>query len=355
MGPLPIDQLLFKATHNSYDRGRPPEQQIDDFGVWAIELDVSVPIENGPSRLIVGHDRAGKALGDNDLSGGDPQAKTREDRFRLEYYLTRLKNTLAKRYRPIFIFFEKKAWINWFPSPGQPPRFDNVDYDDPARFLGLLENELAVFEDKIFGPSALEAYQAKHAGQYPPVPELAGLIIPVLIQYFNGGDAFIGGTNMVFHDGPCPAPIDGWGARCRGFNLRAGINDDDDCGKPNDLESYNMYRLNNYQEDWTFEHVVPPNPLVVDFNGRSVTRVSGCDSDVDVHEQGTCVFPYRTVAKAVARSEGRALSQPADLRRAGYGWTLLIRPGNYREALTINVPLTLEKDPRLPGTVVIGR
>ena len=46
MSGLTIDQLIFKGTHNSYaNRGRQapwmnhaPDKQIDDFGVWAIEL-----------------------------------------------------------------------------------------------------------------------------------------------------------------------------------------------------------------------------------------------------------------------------------------------------------------------------
>src|SRR5215472_12522426 len=135
MPPSPISQLRFKATHNSYDRGRPPEEQIDDFGVWAIELDVSVPIENRPPRLVVGHDGPGKALG-NDLSGGDPDASSIADRFRLEYYLTRIKTCSSIKFRPIVIFFEKKAWF-----------FDNLVYSDPRQFLALLENELiSVFE-----------------------------------------------------------------------------------------------------------------------------------------------------------------------------------------------------------------
>jgi len=34
----------------------PPQVQIDNFGVWALELDFSIQIENGQPRAVVGHD-----------------------------------------------------------------------------------------------------------------------------------------------------------------------------------------------------------------------------------------------------------------------------------------------------------
>ena len=59
--PVPVDQLIFKGTHNSYvcSKGIPPEEQIDHFGVWAIELDFSIKEIDGVFQAIVGHDDVG--------------------------------------------------------------------------------------------------------------------------------------------------------------------------------------------------------------------------------------------------------------------------------------------------------
>ena len=61
MRPIPIDRLVLKGTHNSYscDKGIPLDQQLDDFGVWAIELDFGIKNLGGQFRAIVGHSDAG--------------------------------------------------------------------------------------------------------------------------------------------------------------------------------------------------------------------------------------------------------------------------------------------------------
>lgn len=69
---LPLNQLVIKGTHNSYaccggesffgwDNScpvmhNPPNEQMDDWNVWALELDFSTEILNGIPTLIVGHD-----------------------------------------------------------------------------------------------------------------------------------------------------------------------------------------------------------------------------------------------------------------------------------------------------------
>ena len=229
----------------------------------------------------------------------------------------RVKTTLSIKFRPILIYFEKKAWFDWAPLPaGGLQRIDNTVYDDPLQFFGLLENELtSVFGGRIFSPGSLDAYVAQH-GQYPTVPELAGFIIPSVIQFFNGQPAFIGGSPLIFHEGPCPAP-------CKSLNLTVSVNDS--CFKPSDFESKNIYRINNYQQDWTYEEVVPPNPLVLDYSKPSWTRIGNCPSpfsplEVDVHEQGTYQFACRTVRKAVDRARGKIVTDgPEQPERSGLG------------------------------------
>lgn len=79
-----------------------------------------------------------------------------------------------------------------------------------------------------------------------------------------------------------------------------------------------------------------------------------------VHEQGTDRFPYKTLRAAVTRAQGiidpNTHQDPERNKlRSGYGWTVLMRSGNYHERVIINVPLTLKKDDRIEGVVVIGR
>lgn len=52
--PARLDQLQFKATHNSYRLKDLPHIQIDKYDVWEIELDFGMPYES--RQFIVGHD-----------------------------------------------------------------------------------------------------------------------------------------------------------------------------------------------------------------------------------------------------------------------------------------------------------
>jgi hypothetical protein len=127
-------------------------------------------------------------------------------------------------------------------------------------------------------------------------------------------------------------------------------------------------RLDQYQGDWTFDYAVPPNPLVVDSSAPLSWAVSDSVGDdwscgngdrssgQIVTNHGTCKFPYKTVTAAVNRAQGSVPEDPyPNAARAGYGWTLLLRPGNYAEGLSINIPLTLKKDSQFAGAVVIGK
>jgi hypothetical protein len=52
-GPA-LDQVQFKATHNSYNLPDAPNVQIDKYDVWEIELDFGIPFDSPD--FIVGHD-----------------------------------------------------------------------------------------------------------------------------------------------------------------------------------------------------------------------------------------------------------------------------------------------------------
>jgi len=315
----PINTLTFKATHNSYAccgggndcpvmHNSPPEQ-IDDWGVWALELDFSIKLENGIPRLIVGHN-------DDDDTWTNPSWGKYLDEFLID-----IRNARSLSYRPIFIFFGKKdRWGNktlpWVPL------LDSL----LCKTFGC---------DNIFGPAALKAFLINHT-TWPTVPELAHKIIPVAIEDRAEG------SDLVFHSEPTGisrvGPFDTYIDSLKIANL-AGP------GK--------ILATDQYQENWTFALSSPPNPLYVEKGllpfffarntiGRSCAGCSQDPTDIEclfvVDQQGTFRFPFRTVFRAA--------------NRALPGWTVLIKAGNYSEAFVIDKPLTLKAD---GGTVTIGR
>ena len=116
-------------------------------------------------------------------------------------------------------------------------------------------------------------------------------------------------------------------------------------------------RLDQYQADWTFDYGVPPNPIVVDADAPEWTRVDDAEggrwrfAEERSHGQvvgrhGTWRFPYRTLEEAVERARGITpiTNGEPDPRRAGVGWTVLLRPSAHHEAeRAVELPLRIEK------------
>lgn len=352
MALLSIEALRFKGTHNSYDDRRvvPPPVQIDHFGAWALELDYSVAADGGGRpRAVVGHDGVGRAADGRAVIGYDPapNPNTDEERYRLQYYLQQINETRSLRYRPVFLFLEKKRWGD------RDDREDDVRFDDPGTLLELLRQELQLFGEKVCGPDWFGQYAAEHAGRYPSAPELAGKVVPIAIaEPFR-----FPGPGFIFNVGTEPGKV---------FRLNGGIATGCDGLDeiPETAKANHIVRVDNHQADRSFGFGVPPNPLVVEFDARRETTVRGCGIEFianiteDVHEQGTYAFPYRDILKAVGRARGVVPTppreQPQELR-SGLGWTILIKPGAYRERAVIDIPLVLAKDERYSNNVLIGQ
>jgi len=241
--------------------------------------------------------------------------------------------TLALKYRPVFINFDIKDW----------------GLMDRAWRIAIQDLESVFGRDNVI---VLADYLRQTGGRFPTVsdPNMAGKAIvysPNMdLRGTHAGDCTSkGAVEFSIITG---APVEEGGATCGSEGCR-------------------VFRLDQYQADWTFEYGVPPNPLVVDWAAQppwTVLDSDGDDWDCDngdvwrgqvVHEQGTYRFPYKTLGRAVIRAQGTTPNGVQDARRAGYGWTVLMRPGTYPEMLTIHIPLTLKKDDRFAGSVVIGR
>jgi hypothetical protein len=326
----------------------PPRKQIDEFGVWSVEFDFSVVSENGTLIPVLGHDYAGHATCYGSGFVGWPET------YRLADYLESIRTAESLRYRPVFVYFDIKTGDG---SWGLGDYLSKLS-------LGIATAR-QVFEQDVI---VLEEYRTQHGGRYPTLPELVGKVMiffpspefpRVDISNSPGGTLVSTSSDKCTYSQVIERSIQ-TGAPVEG-TLNAGPG------------GYRVFRLDQYQADWTFEYGVPPNPLIVDSNSQppwSVTDsegdewncsipLAGVQGDVwsgeVVHEHGTFRFPYRTVQGAVSRAEGTTANSFRDERRAGFGWTLVIRPGSYPETLSISIPLSLTRDRRFAGSVVIGQ
>jgi|GEM_PF-2664269 len=358
-----IDQLAFKFTHNSYfcnDTGycplmhHHPVLQIDDFGVWGIELDFSIKMEAGQPRAIIGHDWAGSGT---HVEWGKY----------LEDYLRRIRNEVrALPYRPLFLILEKKNWGNSF-------------YHEPASWINLVHHALInVFGvAKIYCPADLRI----HGGQWPTVSQMGDKVVPILLNNNNNltwesysklsqSNAFFyeeidsrGYTSIYYKDNNGNRQYAG--LKRRWHDVCVGNEAADTLENEIVNESINFLAVDEYQYDWTFlEHIdqwAPPDPIVVDWKAYDFWTVkndnqrnteeekknygnepcwdtdSCTTSEFTVSQHGTFGFPYDTVREGI--------------NHAKPGWTVLIRAGSYNERFTITKCLTLKAD---GGIVVIG-
>lgn len=311
----PLDELVFKCTHNSYDcsKDHPPEDQIDLYGVWGIELDFGIRVgERGPV-AIIGHDGEGD---------GTCQAWGRL----LRGFLDRVARSRSRQYRPIFFFFDFKNW-------GDPP----YDHESAQPLgLGVAEHELMqAFEGKVV---FLDEYYRRN-NSFPTISSLAGHAITRIPRELPA--TWCNECNLTWQRVE-QAIMDGAARLC---------NDHD----PPARRGFCFIRLDQFRADWTFKFGVPPNPIVVRASAPPTYFENDCGQLVFVGEQGTFKFPYRTIDAGVLRAAGKlGLVDNPTRRRSGYGWTILITPGNYPGALEIRIPLTLKKDESHSGDVVIG-
>jgi hypothetical protein len=295
--------------HNS------PAEQIDDWGVWAIELDFSIKAVNGVPRMIIGHDGPG--------SWTEPSWG-----FFLRDFLESIKSTRSFAYRPVFVYFGKKD--NWG--------------DKTSDWVAVLGDTLIdIFgENNIFGPKKLASLKP-----WPTSPELKGKIIPIAIEDRARK------SDLIFLSEP--GPMSRVDKLWESYVTPAKLAQVTAPGK--------ILAMDQYQHDWTYNESsnapsAPPNPLYVKANSPLLylvrntigKRCSGpqfpCWDPTDpnctflVGQHGTFKFPYRTVSQAY----NRAKNFP--------GWTILIKAGSYNETLVIDKPVTLEAD---GGTVTIGK
>ena len=134
----------------------PPEIQIDDFGVWVIELDVGILMEDGQAKVAVGHDGPGHAT-----CWG----------YRLkEDYLDKIAKAQALRYRPILIGFDPKT----HDEQDDWPDLGWTAQEICAKAEAVLEEVFG--RENIMNDENLSDFIQQY-NRYPTITELAGKAI----------------------------------------------------------------------------------------------------------------------------------------------------------------------------------
>jgi hypothetical protein len=335
-----VNTLIFKGTHNSYDPRRrvPPWTQVDHYGVWVLELDYLVPSPHlrerhpawntKPPAVVIGHDGPGEAADGAGAVFGGPD-------FLLVDYLTKLAQTEASRYRPLIVYLDRK----------DPDSRDVFYYDNPSLMASLLDGCLQrAFHERIFGPAQLRA-----KGGWPDVQQLAGHVIAIsnqdnvfseLLFYQPSGDAappgppladktpFLVGPELDVGLLPFEAPCERWQPTSPGQP------------NPQDLP-FNVWRLDSFSADDTFQYAVPPNPIIVNPAAPPIATDETLFCGPTTSPQGTRLAPFRSVADAVRRASGFADGSAANrYRRSGYGFTVLAY--NTNESVPVDFPLTIK-------------
>jgi hypothetical protein len=373
----PVTALVFKGTHNSYDHARrlSPEEQVEDYGVWAVELDYNIMLQTelareatrfvfgdrpawytDPPPAVIGHDGPGQCADGLApvVSGGPDSLLTAQVRA--------LADAPSMAFRPLLVYLDKKPpWQVSLPLDPAPVRISDPHYDDDqVALLELVGQALGtVIPDALMSPR--EYFGRWSAPDAPRVPELAGR---VLIFAPGGGNDH----EYFFGEAPFTAAIteDLWPHDLEALLEFGPYNT---CARPPRLIwppaapplTVNVVRADDFVDPWTWQYAVPPNPLRV-IAGADQHPVPACSDSGDNGQviagwRGTRELPYARVRDAVERARPvvRGGTQASSPGQEGMGFTVAIDPGGYPEqGLHIDFPLRLANLSPDSGVASIG-
>ncbi len=329
---IPLNSLVIKGTHNSYTccsdcffgqfcdddcpvMHNPLREQMDDWNVWAFELDFSVEILDNIPTLIVGHNSSTDTWSHTDWG------------ITLKDFLVDIKNSRTFQYRPVVLKLAKKS--NW----------GSFSYAHATDWQPLLDNLLLeVFsKESIIGPNK---YYEELEGIWLPIPQLAGKVIPYVSCEGNCSPLQNPNeTEYTFIGEPLPR-----------WPINSDFSTDSIEWSTAALSGlYNIIASDDYQHDYNFSHIAPPNPIYIKSDAEEIFAVvnqygQNCNSFNDkgktfyVKQHGTFRFPFNQIEEAYEES------QP--------GWTLLLHTGNYSEEnLIFTKQLILKAE---GGNAIIG-
>lgn len=342
MAAARLDQLVLKGSHNAYQAhlNVEPRWQVDGYGVWAVELDYAVT-PDAEHLVVVGHDAAGFGP-DNDFVFA-PRGS-----YLLSEYLVSLADSEAFEYRPIIVYLDNHydQWgVNWGDDPNALP-------PDSIKTLGALMDttiEKAV-PNRVLLPSSVGAY-------LPTVVELVGRMILISCQaqpigrYIFGSSllpAYVPPDQVITQD---PSLALSYGTVSLPKHPRRTFG-------PSPTENFNVWRTDNFTDDWTYLYGAPPNPLVVSATASPDPLIPNVASRpgqaVRGSQQGTRVLPFGTLRQAVdAASAPMTFVDGTGVQSTfpiGASFTVLVPPDTpIAEPLRIRgLPLTIKPDTSPP-------
>lgn len=297
---LPLSNVQFKATHNSYQLDNTPVSQIDQYNVWEIELDFGVP--RGSSEFIVGHNCPEPNFG-----------------FRsLRDWIFNVKSANSLQYHPIILKLEAKTIdsCNDF-----DPFCDWCWYtvDKWGNWQERLTNELLA----TIGPQNwFTSAEFDPTFGWPTVQQLAGKFI-ISLQDNNGGKNIQNPSLTYFFfpqfDGKS-IPLSPYGP----------IQNVSDFGRALNSNANRLTMDNGYQEPWSNVLVHSPLPSVVSASHTG-------------WQLGTSLEPFQTIGHTINASWTRGGAPTHQV--------INIFAGNYSDKVTISTPAELRSR---NGTVTIG-
>ncbi len=320
---LPLDNFQFKASHNSYQRDEDLDDQIDNYNVWCLELDLNWETDCGPCITV---DHCCELVAE---CGGEQ---------RLWESIAEILRSTEIDNRVTFIWLDIKdpsSWVN------------RCHETWPSNRRELIRNQmLTLGASGVYTQAEFDVDFAANGGRWPSWQELrrrgkkfiivledqldasgkdkdSVLFIAVsppnatVAQYPHATFVNVEEASTAYGS---PQPNDrfiyrAWNtdwdeALSRGFNL-IGTNDVDDGDTITDSRTH------------------CPQPLYVDGTSSNSER-----------QWGTKSYPLSSLSPA--------------LSRATSGVTVWLRAGKYAGAYVFGKPLALGPDPRYQGAVLIG-
>jgi len=297
----PLNEIQFKATHNSYWLDHSPDRQIDQYNVWEIELDFGAL---SPSELVVGHD------------GPEPK-------FNLWYlrdWVNNVKAANSLKYHPIILKLEAKTRDSCGDFTCIGCCWGWPDVKDWGNWQQTLTDELIA---TIGLQNWFTSDEYEKTG-WLSVQQLKGKFIISLQDNNEGPDA-----NKDIQDKDSPYFFIG-GVPLGAFGP---INNPSEMGRALKSDASRLTFDDGYKEPWSNVLVHSPLPSWVDPLLRPQAK----------GQWGTILDPFQTVGHAINASwtrKGGPTSQVINLFT-----------GNYADKVTISTPVELRNK---NGTVTIG-
>ena len=319
---LPLDYFQFKASHNSYQRDEDIDDQIDNYNVWCVELDLNWETDCGPC-ITVDHccDLVTDCAGEQRLDESIAEILRSTDTDQRVTFIwldikdpsiwwNRCHETWPANRREVIrngmlglgsstIYSKTEFDMDFKANGGHWPSWQNLR-DRGKRFILVLEDALDASgkdDDPILFiavGSLDDARRISHA----------------TFINIEGADTTLG----------IPAPNDRWIYRAWGADWNKGV-----------ARGFNLIGTDDVDHGNTItdSRTHSPQPLYVNGFNFNSDRLWGTKS-----------FPMNQI--------------PPALVRATPGSTLRIRSGTYAGPHTFDKPLLVEKDPRYEGPVIIG-